>query len=259
MARSDMTAQDFVNFVGALGGSYKEVGKLVGRSPTAMSFYATGKMPVPQKVKDKLLAAWKTRQAELLEKYHKNVSTVEEMIIAGNELKQELAKPAGPRLMNRAATPDTTTYPIYRIDAQRVRVYLSALNGWAIAMRDARRQAGTEQALHNYDLELADIQSLAGFARSTIGKGAPYDFCITKTEWDVVSRALRHAQTSEAYALYQHWRIHKASGYPTWKKIECGCIVYTYGDRRVKQPCRLEQHRSAFRNQEAKRLQRPGL
>lgn len=222
---SKMTASQFAHLAGLLSHKYTDVARLLERSPSTISQYINGRLPITKQVERDILTAIEERK-RLLDKLitadkASRVMTDMELMDRNRELREEAAdKPKLPRLTRRDLITNERqrTYPTYRMSAEKMATYLAALNKWAAHIRAALSQAGDERSLKQYTLELHEIKAMASFARGAIEKGAPYDVCITHAEWNVASSALRHLyqtdQSNIAYALYEHWRIHKGTGYP---------------------------------------------
>ena len=93
-------------------------------------------------------------------------------------------------------------------------VYVEALSRWQLHVRELARTYTDEARQRDYSLEMHDIRAMA----SSAPRAVPYDVYIERSQWDVVSRALRHLATdpahyAAAHALRTHWGKHRFSGY----------------------------------------------
>ncbi len=98
-------------------------------------------------------------------------------------------------------------------------IYIMALSRWQLHVRELARTYTDEARQRDYSLELHDIRVMADSAP----RAAPYDVYIERSQWDVVSRALRHLATdpdhyAKAHALRTHWGKHRFSGYLARRK-----------------------------------------
>jgi len=223
---SNMTPAQFNYVVGLLNKNYTQASKLINRSPSTTSQYVNGYKPIPLEVVRLLKEAVDERKAKLAQAgwltQGSQLATDAQLMDANHRIRMERAVegPALPLLARRLRKDpdDLKLYPSYRMSGEKFKAYLTALNAWAAHIRTAMRQTTKAQLIKAYTLELYDLKALAEYARGAIQKGAPYDVCITRGEWYVVSRALRHLFRTEridvAFALYQHWRTHKGFGYP---------------------------------------------
>jgi len=210
---SNMTSSEFVAMCGALKRSYHIVAEALGRSPPMVSLYVNGKARIPRDVADKMHAMIAKRSKELAAWGYKNQSAdnIGSMIVASNELYREKTPDARlPALRRRLEPEDSRVFPAYRLQRADFERYCAALHAWHTEALARRQRAVYEHDIKSYDFELADLRVLAANAK---GMTAPYDMYITHSEWNVVSRALRHAGPS-VYAFYQHWRHHKGAGFP---------------------------------------------
>ena len=215
---SDMTAQQFVAIVGALGGRSDHVASALGRSRATVSLYANGHQPIPVDTVTKLRELLTTRAAKIKAAGHQlraadESALVSQMIIASNEIRRREPDRL-PSLKRRDKPEDSRVYPAYRMHHARFNLYAEALAVYHAACMDRRRQATDPRDIRAYDRELADLRVIVGNTSGIASKGAPYDMMITHSEWFVVSRALRHETNDAKYSLYQHWRHHKGAGYP---------------------------------------------
>ncbi len=214
---SEMSAQDFLTAMGALGLNVKTLAHRLGKSAPTVSRYCTGSMPIPVDVVQNLGHLIVERRAELSRIYTGAIDSVQDMLVATNTVKPPAPR-TDRRLAHRGAEPNTSTFPAYRIQPRRITTYIRALEAWTGFVSERVKSPATQKELASMNLELADLKSLLSFARGCAQQGGPYDIVITKSEWHVVSRALRHLYTQHedpnAFAMYQHWRRHKGSGYP---------------------------------------------
>lgn len=218
---SDMSAHEFVQFVGAIGLTYSRLAVELRKSQPTISLYASGKQPIPMDVARQLKYLIDVRAKKLLHcqsmvKAHDEV--VSALIIHNNEARFAAREPhvtAG-RFMRRQNQPDTRTYPLYRLSLDRYKLFIAALTAWDTQVKALARMHTDTARQRDYTLELADLKAIA----ATAPRNAPYDICLQRSEWDVVSRALRHygSITPEHYnptaALRTHWSKYKAAGYP---------------------------------------------
>lgn len=215
---SDMTAQDFVEITAALGLKYIELARALNRTSAIVSMYSTGKAPIPEEVRYQLEGMIAARRKALEAAHFKALPTVASMVVATNEIRQATQRDAAPRLVHRSASPEARTYPTYRMSGVRQQAYVAALAAWYERIAHVLKNTSDPREHREYSLELADTKVLLESARGVEDRGMPYVNCITRSEWHVVSRALRHrAQTTKhpgTWALYQHWRRHKGCGYP---------------------------------------------
>lgn len=225
---STMTAQQFVEHVGALGLSYKEVGPILGKSQPTISCYATGRHPIPLEVAEALRDHINKKAAELKARGEQlgAADVVSSLIMYHNEHKdRSLPYRTEGRFMRRQpkGQPDTRVYPAYRMSRERYVLYVRALASWRDRVRELALEHTDAAHQRDYRLELADIKAMADCAP----RQAPYDVLISRCEWDVVSRALRHLGKADpslylpTEALRQHWARHKGAGYPKHRHTEC--------------------------------------
>lgn len=207
---SDWTAQQFVESVAALGMNYKAMAAALGKRHPTISAYSTGRNPIPQSVAIKINGMLTDKRDSLAIILGTGQASIGQLINYHNEHKVPALHRTDKRFMRRQGTPDLRTYPLYRLRPDRYQTYLMALSTWAKHVRTLALEHTDEARQRDYALELADIRAMAAAAP----RNAPYDVCITRVEWDVVSRALRHVGTKPALALVCHWRRHKGAGYP---------------------------------------------
>jgi hypothetical protein len=218
---SAMTAQQFVEYTGALG-DYKDLRPLLGKSQPTISCYATGRHPIPLEVANKLhdlIVERASKLRQMGEQIHATnmEAMVSSLIVYQNEHKdRSLPYHTEARFMRRQLDQDTRTYPAYRMTLERYQIYVRALASWRDRVRELAREHTDKARQRDYTLELADIKAMADCAP----RCAPYDVLIQYNEWDVVSRALRHLGKADpnlylpTEALRQHWSRHRGSGYP---------------------------------------------
>jgi hypothetical protein len=217
---SAMTAQEFIEAKAALGFNRKQFAQALNRRGPTITGYENGH-PIPvevtERIRELIIAERekiKARDNQLLD-----ISAgLGSMIVYQNEQRRQRGdephRTAG-RFMRRQRTPDTATYPAYRMSRERFEVYVLAIAKWTERVRELARQYTDEQRQRDYQLELRDLQQMA----ATAPRNAPYDVCIQRSEWHVVSRALRHLASVEgfydrAHALRCHWCKHKGAGFP---------------------------------------------
>ncbi len=217
---SNMTAQRFVEIIGALGGTYKPVAVGLGKSTAMVSLYATGTRPIPVDVALRLGELVKQRQEELSRLgHHISGDAVASMILVSNQLRQ--SRPGRmAKLCRRMKPEDSRVYPAYRLHPAKFDLFGRALTDWYQACVSQRQGASDIRDINAFDRELADLKVLIGNWAGRRDKGVPYDFYITFSEWFVVSRALRHQTNDAKYALYQHWRHHKGPGFPRVRSVD---------------------------------------
>lgn len=227
---SDMTAQQFIEAMAALGFNQKtmavELARVLKRRrsyarPT-ISNYATGKAKIPAEVAQAIAHMCRERAERLRITAASAEDMIGKLIVHTNQTKArfEPHRTEG-RFMRRQGKPDTRTYPPYRLTPARMQTLLSALAGWQVRVRELAQQYTDEVRQRDYALELADIKAIV----ASLPKHAPYDVVIQRNEWDVISRALRHASTGQdpterarANALRVHWSRYKGCGFPPHRK-----------------------------------------
>ena len=216
---SDMTAQQFVEAMAALGFNQKtmsvELARVLKRRrnyarPT-ISNYATGKAKIPVEVSQAIAHMCRERAERLRIAATSAEDMIGKLIVYTNQTQArfEPHRTEG-RFMRRQNKPDTSTYPVYRMNVERMDVLVSALASWQEKVRALAQQHSDEARQRDYALELAYIKAIAASLPRTL----PYDVVIQRNEWGVISRALRHWNTPQAIALYQHWRRYKGCGFP---------------------------------------------
>jgi hypothetical protein len=220
---SDLTAQDFVEFTAALGLNYKGMARVLNKRQATISGYVSGKHPIPMDVADQIKRLVDAKAKEFKELgYRINAaSPVGSLIVCQNERKDRNARyHTEGRLYRRQDKPDTRVFPAYRMSLERYQVYVKALSLWQARVLELAKTYTTEAHQRDYRLEMADIKLLA----DTAPRHAPYDILIEHSQWDVVSRALRHYATLDhdcyraAHALRSHWWKYRGSGYPVPRK-----------------------------------------
>lgn len=227
---SDMTAQQFVEAMAALGFNQKtmsvELARVLKRRrnyarPT-ISNYATGKAKIPVEVAQAIAHMCRERAERLRIAATSAEDMIGKLIVHTNQTQArfEPHRTEG-RFMRRQGEADTRTYPPYRLTAARMQTLLSALAGWQVRVRELAQQYTDEARQRDYALELADLKALV----AALPRHAPYDVVIQRNEWDVISRALRHASTGQdattrgrANALRIHWSRYKGCGFPPHRK-----------------------------------------
>lgn len=218
---SNMTAQQFVEYTGALDLNYTQLAKELRKSQPTISLYANGRQPIPLDVAQQLETMIDTRVQKLTElgaKLKAN-DVIGSLIIHANEQRMR-GNPAPHkttgRFMRRQGKPDTRIYPAYRMSVERYKLYVRALASWQARVRELAIEHTDAARQRDYQLELADLKAMA----AGMPRALPYDILLQHNEWDVVSRALRHlgTQSPELYracaALRMHWSKHKGAGYP---------------------------------------------
>lgn len=220
---SDMTDQDFVRCIGALGLQQREIAYELGivlgrRKPlgrATISNYATGRMRIPNEV---ALAVYTLceRKAQALKILAADRDTrVSNLIQFQNSFRPYRRRdqhPTADRFMNRQNAEGTSTKLLapYRIRLKYYPVLVQALAGWHAHVMTLARQYTDAARQKDYQLEVADLKALA----ASLPRALPYEAHVTKAEWQVIGRALRHMGTNPAINLYQHWKRHKGCGYP---------------------------------------------
>jgi hypothetical protein len=214
---SDWTDQNFVEAVGALGMEYKDMARALGKHQATISHYATGRQKVPRDVALKILGMIDAEREKLSHVYGMGQASIGQLITHHNEHRKAGVHKTEGRFMRRQGQPDTRTFPTYRMSVERYAIYVEALAAWSQRVRELAATHTDEVRQRDYKLELADLKAMSASAP----RHAPYDVCITRTEWDVVSRALRHfaatgdrADYRAAHALRTHWQRHRGCGYP---------------------------------------------
>lgn len=215
-ALSDMTAQDLLEHIAALGMNRKEFAAAVGKALSTVSNYTNGRFPIPQDVAQATVRLVQAKAQALHIRASNAAAQVGQLITLHNQTRAPDKHRTEARFMRRQGEQDTTTFPVYRMSVEKYAIYVQALAAWTEHVRSLAREHDDEARQRDYALELADLQALA----SSAPRNAPYDVVIQRNEWYVVSRALRHLAQSkpEALALYQHWRKYKGCGFPPHRK-----------------------------------------
>jgi len=219
-----MTSQDFIEVMGALHLNRKHMAAALGKRGPTITGYMNGK-PIPVDVAERIQSLLKQERERIQRAEGLTLSSVGSMIVYQNERKKPALHQTFARFGRRQRPPDTRTFPTYRMSRERFGVYLEALSKWAAHVRELAREYTDHARQRDYALELADLKQLA----ETAPRNAPYDVCITRTEWDVVSRALRHLAASgdhqkyrDAHALRVHWLKYRGSGFPKHRSTQEG-------------------------------------
>lgn len=217
---SDWTDQQFVEFVAALGMEYKDMARALGKHQSTISSYSTGRQKIPLDVAERITAMIDAKRASLNHISHMAHASIGQLITFHNERKKSVPHRTEGRFMRRQNTPDISTYPVYRMGRERMVTYAEALRAWREHVAELARTYTDETRQRDYRLELADLKAMAASAP----RNAPYDVCITRTEWQVVGRALLHlakqpGKYRPAHALLSHWRKHRGCGYPVRRPI----------------------------------------
>lgn len=217
-ALSDMTAQDLFEHMAALGLNRKGLASALGKHTSTISNYLNGRFPIPQDVAQ-IVAKLVQERAQQLHIHAANAtSQIGQLIAYHNQNKTPELHRTEARLLRKQGKPDTSTYPVYRMNVERMGVLVSALAAWQGKVRELAQQHGDEARQRDYALELADIKAIV----TSLPRSLPYDVVIQRNEWDVISRALRHWNTPQAIALYQHWRRYKGCGFPPHRRTGDG-------------------------------------
>lgn len=211
---SEMTDQQFVETMACLGLTHTAMAAALGKSQPTISKYANG-WPIPLEIAHRLGDMVKQRREQLAQLGYAitAASTIHNMIVVSNEIKRRDASylhRTADRFMNRQRKPDTTPYPVFRLPLPRWQTYVAALASWHAKVVELARTHSDAERQRDYRLEAADLKALA----ANTPRHAPYDIYIERCQWLVVSRALRHAGTPEAMALWSLWNKHKGAGYP---------------------------------------------
>lgn len=214
---SDWTDQTFIEHIAALGMSYKDAARALGKHQSTISHYSTGRQKIPRDVALKLIGMIEAKREQLASVAGLGKASIGQLITYANEHKQPAIHQTEGRFMRRQDEPDLRTFPTYRMSVERIGVYAEALAAWTLRVRELAHTYTDEVRQRDYKLELADLHALA----AACPRNAPYDVCVTRTEWDVVSRALRHLAATggrekyrAAHALRTHWLKHRGCGYP---------------------------------------------
>lgn len=218
---SDWTDQQFVEAVAALGMEYKDMARALRKHQSTISSYSTGRQRIPREVAERITAMIDAKRESLKHISNMAHANIGQLITFHNERKQSVPHRTEGRFMRRQNTPDTSTYPVYRMSRERMLVYAEALRVWHEHVTDLARTYTDEARQRDYRLELADLKALA----SSAPRNAPYDVCITRTEWQVIGRALLHLAKQPdkyrpAHALRSHWDRHKGCGFPVRRHTE---------------------------------------
>lgn len=206
---SNMTAQQFIEIMGALGFNGRAMATALNRHPSLITRYANGQ-PIPTEIARRLKELLDAKRREIETATGEIEASIGSMIVFTNQRKVPALHQSLGRFFRRQRPPDTRTYPVYRMSMEKFTVYSDALSKWQARVRELALHYTDAARQSDYRLELADLRSLAEAAP----RHAPYDVCITRTEWDVISRALRHVGTNAAHALRTHWAKHRVVGYP---------------------------------------------
>lgn len=206
---SNMTAQEFVEAMAALGLNGRTMAIELDRHPSLITRYQNGQ-PIPTEIARRLEALLNAKRREIERVTGQVNASVGSMIVYNNQRKLPVLHQNLGRFARRQRPPDMRTYPVYRMSADKFAMYLEALSKWQARVRELALKYTDSARQRDYTLELADLRSLAESAP----RHAPYDVCITRSEWDVVSRALRFYGTTAAHNLRCHWGRHKVVGYP---------------------------------------------
>lgn len=220
---SNMTSQEFIEIKAALGYNRNRMAEALNKVGATITGYENGK-PIPVDVVERLSAILTERRKQIERTEGIVLANTGSMIVYQNERKKPELHQTLARFGRRQREPDTRTFPLYRMSRERFMVYIEALSKWAAHVRELAREYTDVARQRDYALELADLKAMA----ETAPRNAPYDVCITRTEWDVVSRALRHLAASDrtkygpAHALRCHWAKYRGSGYPKHRSTQEG-------------------------------------
>lgn len=206
---SKITAQQFVEIMAALGINGRTMAAALNRHPSLITRYANGQ-PIPTEIALRLKDLLAAKRREVEAATGEIDATIGSLIVFTNQRKKPTLHQSLGRFMRRQRPPDMRTYPVYRMSAEKFKVYLEALSKWQARVRELALHYTDAARQSDYRLELADLRSLAESAP----RHAPYDVCIQRSEWDVVSRALRHVGTNAAHSLRTHWAKHRVVGFP---------------------------------------------
>lgn len=224
---SNMTDQQFIECVAALDMNYKQVATALRKHQSTISGYASGRNPIPREIVASLQLMIDAKIKQLDAIYHIGKASIGQMITIANEHKRPSVHQTEGRFMRRQDPPDTRTYPVYRMSPERFKTYAEALAVWNTEVHRLAHIYTDEIRQRDYKLEIADLKAMAASAP----RQAPYDVCITRTEWDVVSRMLRHyakqgkAEYRAAHALRAHWNRHKGAGFPINRKARHTALI----------------------------------
>lgn len=226
-ALSNMSAQDFIECKAALGFNRKQFAQALGRSGPMITGYENGK-PIPVSVAEKIKALLAQERERIKAQDGKLIDLtagIGSMIVYQNTRKRVTPHQTEGRFFRRQGEQDTRTFPVYRMTRERFMVYAEALHSWMVRVRELAREHTDEARQQDYRLELADLKQMA----ETAPRSAPYDVCIQRNEWGVVSRALRHLAATggegkyqAAHALRTHWAKYRGSGYPINRSTQEG-------------------------------------
>lgn len=201
---------------------------MLNRNHSTVCSYGTGRLAVPADVAEKLRALCRDKidamQASGI--VDKNLAAVRAekyaRLVAQSQKAAELARMRTNTLAMRRSRAIPRQYPAYRMTHEKVRLLIEAYKRYLGFIRGQWQVCADEHRLHDLKLELADITRLAQQAVEIIRAPPPYDYYITSMEWYVVSRALRHLDTShgvvQARSLYQHWRKYKGMHFQGYGK-----------------------------------------
>ena len=227
---STMTAQDFVRAIGALGLRHKDMGRELARvlgrqkavSLPSVSNYATGRQIIPLDIAQAVHTLCDQQATELEEvsrliKSRDFDTRVSNLIQYQNDKRRrshrlDRAHSTAGRFMNRQSAEGMSTKLLapYRIRLKYYPVLVRSLAAWHQRVLELARLYTDQARQRDYQLEVADIKALA----AGLPRALPYEAHVSKAEWQVIGRALRHDGTKEAIALYQHWKKHKGCGFP---------------------------------------------
>lgn len=216
---SNLTPQQFIEIMAALGTRPADLALLIGRSRPSVSQYSTGAKAITQEVADKLNALLAARAGQLNRLLGQQLTPADvgPMIQHTNTMNGAREAVSTRYRLLRRLRPDTRLYPPYRLPPTKVLLYAQALAAWRDECeRRMRAIVSTDSMVRAYKLELADVRVLY----ESVPKSPPHELVLSYSEWEVVSRALRWYYAIDkvghapAYAFYQHWRKHKGCGYP---------------------------------------------
>lgn len=236
-AVSNLTPSDIRAAVGALRTSVRGLAKMLGLSYGTVGHYLTDRTRVPVYVADRLRALLLAHAGDLLTPEEKAALSTADMAARANAARNQSDLAAGVttytsgfpegRLARRQKIDpaEARVFKPYRVRADKSPILMAALKHWGKVCHARLQFARSDAHRRDYRLELADIAAIVARIPVDVRKGEPraFDITITETEWDTISRALRHYAPTvhpagkldgPAYAFYQHWRKHRFAGYP---------------------------------------------
>lgn len=214
--RSNWTQTEFIEVQAALGLSTNQLAHKLRRNHSTISCYAHGHSHIPYEVEYQMTELLKQRRdqvAKALNTAATNLTTHNLITYTNEERMRAEPRSKPPALCARKfGMPEgNRLLGVYRLNHRKLGLYIRALALWDKRIRAVLRE---HPDAAEWRKEHANLRVLAENAKAMIKKGVPYEVCPTGSEIMTIGSALRHSGDSAARALYQHWRIHRGSGYP---------------------------------------------